>query len=205
MKSRFYRLMTLFALVLVAALSACAPNAARSSSANDQPAQPVASATLAPTAPAPTTGNGVTTALSCDELIPPDEANSLMTGLSPALTQNAAQGKTDCTWEYTSKAGGQTATFLLQAGYGASAVDDWDAARKSELAGQPSDLNVVQVDGLGDENYTWIARPDNLRVVYVRRGSQTLIMHYHPTDILFMGTESGMIDMADRIFNRMNQ
>ena len=136
-------------------------------------------------------------------MIPPDEAKSLMTGLSPVLSEEAGQGEITCTWQYTSKVSGQAAAFKLQVGYGGSAVDTWQAARKSELAGQAADLVVNSIDGLRDENYIWTSKPDNQTVVYVRRGTQTMTLHYQAADILFMGTESGIIDMADRMFDRL--
>lgn len=204
MRSVYDRWMAVLALVLVVGLSACAPKVLNVAPAKDTAAQPATATVQAPTSIAQTTGKAAVDAgISCDQLIPPDEAQTLMTGLSPQLTKQRAPGKTTCVWQYTSKVSGQTAELKLEAGFDAPAVEAWTAARKSELTGQPSDPNVISMDGLGDENYTWIAKPDNLRVVYVRRGAQTLVMHYQAADILSMATESGIIDMADRVFGRM--
>ncbi len=202
MRSVYNRWMVVLALVV--GLSACAPKALDVSPVQDTAAQPAAATVQAPTSFVQTTEKAAGAAISCDQLIPPDEARNLMTGLSPQLTEQRAPGKTTCVWQYTSKASDQAAMFKLEVGFDATAVEAWTAARKSELAGQPDDLTVISIDGLGDENYTWIAKPDNQRVVYVRRGSQALVMHYQAADILFMGTESGIIDMADRVFARMN-
>jgi len=195
--------MTLVALVLIVGLSACAPKTAEVSSVEDNQGQAGDDAGQPAVMPTDIPGKAVAAAIRCDQLIPPDEANSLMIGLSPALSEEAGQDEITCTWQYTSKITGQAAAFKLQVGYGRSAVNSWQAARKSELDGQPSDLVVNSIDGLADENYIWTSKPDNQTVVYVRRGTQTMTMHYLATDILFMGTESGIIDMADRMFNRI--
>jgi hypothetical protein len=55
---------------------------------------------------------------------------------------------------------------------------------------------------LGDESYVWSSKVTGQYVVYVRKGDKTLIMRFNPQDILYMANESGIIDMADRIFNR---
>jgi len=191
--------------VLVLVMSACVPQATGISSPETKPAPTAAGSTQTPVKPTDKPGNAAQTTLTCDQLIPPDEAKSLMTGLSPKLSAQTGSGETTCTWQYTSKSTGQMAEFRLQAGTGASAVEQWTTARKSELSGQPSDLVVNSMDVLRDESYVWTSKPDNLFVVYVRRGAQTLILHYQARDILYMGTESGVIDMADRIFNRMNR
>ncbi len=204
MRSIFERWMAVLTLVLVVGVSACAPKASEVSPAKDLAAQPAVATMQEPTSSTPITKKAANATISCDQLIPPDEVRTLMTGLSPQLTEQRSQEKTTCIWQYASKVSGQAAEFQLEAGFGASVVADWTTERKSELAGQPPDLNVISIDGLGDENYTWIANPEKQQVVYVRRGSQTLVMHYQATDILFMGTESGIIDMADRIFSRLN-
>jgi len=203
MRSNSFRWIALFALVLIVGLSACAPKTAEVSFVEDNQGQAGDAAGQKDVIPTDTPGKAAAATIHCDQLIPPDEANSLMTGLSPALSEEAGKDEITCTWQYTSKVSGQAAAFKLQVGYGKSAVDTWQAARKSELDSQPSDLVVNSIDGLADENYTWTSKPDNQTVVYVRRGTQTMTMHYHVADILFMGTESGIIDMADRIINRI--
>ena len=39
-------------------------------------------------------------------------------------------------------------------------------------------------------------------MVYARQGDRVIIMRYIPQDVLYMANESGIIDMADRIFGR---
>lgn len=92
--------------------------------------------------------------------------------------------------------------FYLQAGFSGD-TSVWESTRQSELSNEPSDIVVNSIDGLGNESYTWMSKVTGQRVVYVRQGSQTLIFRYNPQEILFMGTESGIIDMAQRIFERM--
>jgi len=203
MKNISIRLMYILALVLVVGLYACAPNNKEVSSIEVNQGQSVNAESQPAVMPTDTPDKEAITAIRCDQLIPPDEANSLMTGLLPKLNEEAGQSEITCTWQYTSKVNGQNSVFKLQVGYGGSTVDSWQSARKSELTSQPADLVVNKIDGLGDENYIWTSKPDNQTVVYVRHGTQTMIMHYQATDILFMGTESGIIDMADRIFNRI--
>ena len=79
----------------------------------------------------------------------------------------------------------------------------WKATRNSELSNEPSDIVVNSIDGLADESYTWKSSVTGQQVVYARQGTETLIFRYNPQDILFMGTESGIIDMAQRVFERM--
>lgn len=197
-------MIALVSLGLIFAAAACAPKTAGQSESTIATPQSMAAANTPAAAVDQTAGMAVTSTIPCDQLIPQDEANSLMTGLSPTLIEEKGQGETTCTWQYTSRVSGQSIVFQLQAMYGELAVETWASARKAELDNQPSDLAVISIDGLGQENYTWISKPDNIFVVYVRQGVQTLIMHFHASDILFMANESGIIDMADRIFGRMN-
>jgi hypothetical protein len=60
------------------------------------------------------------------------------------------------------------------------------------------------MDGLGDENYLWTSANTGMKVVYVRQGNRTLIFRYLPQDVLFMGTESGIMDMSQRVFARIS-
>ncbi|MCX8063225.1 MAG: hypothetical protein N3D16_11645 [Anaerolineales bacterium] len=140
--------------------------------------------------------------IPCNQLIPPDEWQNLVFGAESTLNEDAAPGATSCTWKYVPKGGTQESLFDLQAGFSADPTI-WEATRKSELSNEPSDLVVTSIDGLGDENYTWVSQISGQRVVYVRQGNQTLIFRYNPQEILFMGTESGIMDMAQRIFERM--
>jgi hypothetical protein len=196
--------MFLISLGLVFATVACTPKSTGESATQISTPQSISSASTSDSPLDQNAGMDVTSTIPCDQLIPKDEANSLMTGLSPTLSEEKSQGETTCTWQYTSKVNGQSAVFQLQAGYGGSAVETWTSARQAELDAQPSDLVVINIDGLGEENYTWTSKPDSIFVVYVRQGAQTLILQFHASDILFLGNESGIIDMTDRIFSRMN-
>jgi hypothetical protein len=135
----------------------------------------------------------------CSQLIPNDELNNLLSNASATLKENAFPGGTSCEWKYTANGATQESLFYIQTSNDHSL---WEATRKSELSNEPSDIVVNSIDGLGDESYTWSSKTTGQYVVYVRKGDKTLIMRYKAQDILFMGTESGIIDMADRIFNR---
>ncbi|PWH17207.1 MAG: hypothetical protein DDG60_02895 [Anaerolineae bacterium] len=171
---------------------------------NEPPAPSVPS--VAPTEPpvsAPAeSGVNPNAVIPCATLIPPDEWNNLIFGVDSTLSEDAVPGMTSCLWKYVPKGGTQESLFSLQAGFSGD-TSIWEATRKSELSNEPSDIVVISIDGLGDENYTWRSKVTNQYVVYVRQGSQTLIFRYNPQEILFMGTESGIIDMAQRIFERM--
>ena len=138
----------------------------------------------------------------CLQLIPADELINLLFNAPAALKENAFPGGTSCEWKYTAKDATQDSLFYLQVDFSTTAVTVWEATRKSELSNEPSDIVVNSIDGLGDESYTWSSKVTGLYVVYVREGTRTLIMRYNPQQIIFMATESGIIDMADRIFNR---
>lgn len=192
-------------LGLVIVTAACAPKTSTPTSKPNTQAQPTTAATSSANSSEQKSGGNATVAVSCDQIVPPDEVNLLLNRVPAKLEGQSAPGMTTCTWQYTSKSSGQNSFFQVQVGYDTSAVDAWNAARKAELSTQPSDLVINKIDGLGEENYTWMTKANNQRAVYVRRGTQTLILHYQTADILFLGTESGTIDMADRIFDRLNR
>lgn len=135
----------------------------------------------------------------CGQLIPPDDVNLLLNNASSTLVENAYAGVTSCEWKYTPSGGSQANLFYIKTDKDSSL---WEATRKSELSNEPPDIVVTSIDGLGDENYTWVSKSTDQRVVYIRKGNKTLIMRFKPEDILFLGTESGIIDYTDRIFNR---
>jgi hypothetical protein len=118
------------------------------------------------------------------------------------LKENAFPGGTSCEWKYTANGATQESLFYIQVDFSDGAVSIWEAMRKSELSNEPSDIVVNSIDGLGDERYVWSSTVTGQYVVYVRQGGRTLIMRYNAQQIIFMGTESGIIDMADRIFDR---
>jgi hypothetical protein len=138
----------------------------------------------------------------CAQLIPADELNNLLFNAPATLKENAFPGGTSCEWKYTANGATQESLFYIQVDFSNGAASKWEATRKSELSNEPSDIVANSIDGLGDENYVWSSKVTGQYVVYVRQGERTLIMRYNPQQIIFMGTESGIIDMADRIFNR---
>jgi len=142
------------------------------------------------------------TIISCDKIIPPDEASLLLNQLSATLTEQSASNETICTWNYTSK-NGNSGVLQIQVDFGSSSVTTWEDLRKAEILMQPSDLDIIQISGLGDENYVWTSKPDNQQVVYVRQGTKTLILHFQSSEVLYMGNESGIIDIANRVFDRL--
>lgn len=171
-------------------------------SAPAQPAeeQPVQSAPA--TEPPVSESDSSTTTIPCAQLISPDEVNLLLNNAPTTLSENVYPGTSTCTWQYTPIDGTSQSFFQVQADYNDTAVVLWKATRESEISNEASDTVVVSIPGLGDENYTWVSQPSNMRVVYVRKGDKTLIMRFEPQEILFLQTESGIIDYADRIFNR---
>jgi hypothetical protein len=163
---------------------------AQSVQAAEPPANPPSASETGPNAVVP-----------CSQIVPPDQLKNLLINLPPTLTENSFPGGTSCVWSYVN-AVGQSSTFSLQVDFSPNAVTMWESTRQSELSNEPSDIVVNSIDGLEDENYVWSSKTTGLYVVYARKGDRTLIMRYNAQDILFMGTESGIIDMADRIFSR---
>jgi hypothetical protein len=141
--------------------------------------------------------------IPCAQLIPSDELKNLLSVEPERLAEYSFAGGTSCEWKYTPRDAVQPRLFYLQVGFNDLAVSLWESTRKSELNNEPSDLVVISVDGLGDENYTWKSAVTDLRVAYVRQGGRTLIWRFDPADVLYMANESGLIDMSQRIFERM--
>ena len=166
------------------------------------PAQPVDEQPVQPAqATEPPVGNdaNANATVSCAQLIPSDDVNLLLNNASSTLVENTYPGATSCEWKYTPNGGTQANLFFIKTD---KDVSLWEATRNSELSNEPSDIVINSIDGLGDENYTWISQATGQRVVYVRKGDKTLVMRFKPEDILFLLTESGLIDYADRIFTR---
>lgn len=140
-------------------------------------------------------------AVTCDQLFPADQIKLLLNSDNAALEKSANAGLTTCTWQYPSKNGSQQNSFEIQAGAGDAAVQAWKADYQAKLAAKSADAVVTSIDQLGDENYTWVSQPSGTRVVYIRKGNKTVVLHFSQ-DVLYLQSESGIIDMADRVFNR---
>jgi len=138
----------------------------------------------------------------CTQLIPTDELNLLLNNAPATVVENVYPGGTSCEWKYTAKGATQESLFYIKVDFSDGAASMWESTRKSELSNEPSDIVVNGIDGLGNESYTWSSKTTGQYVVYVRKGDKTLIMRYKAEDILYMNNESGIIDMANRIFNR---
>ena len=195
--SRLTILITLLALTF----STLACGAFSAPQATEQPVQS-APATEPPVNAPAENGTDPNATVPCSQLIPTDELNSLLFNAPATLKETSYPGGTSCEWKYTPNGGSQESLFYLQVDFSDGAASMWEATRKSELSNEPSDIVVNSIDGLGDESYTWSSKITGQYVVYVRKDSKMLIMRYKAQDILFMGTESGIIDMTDRIFNR---
>lgn len=190
---------TNFLFVITSVLALTISTLACGASAPAQPAeeQPVQPALVTE----PPAGNDVSADVTvpCAQIISPEDVNLLLNNASSTLVENAYPGGTSCEWKYTPNGGSQASLFYIQTSKDTSL---WESTRESELSNEPSDIVVISIDGLGDENYTWVSQTTGQRVVYVRKGDKTLIMRFNPTDILFLSTESGIIDYVDRIFNQ---
>jgi hypothetical protein len=138
----------------------------------------------------------------CIQLIPADELNNLLFNAPATLVENAYPGGTSCEWKYTANGAMQESLFYVKVDFSDGAAAMWEATRKSELSNEPSDIVVNSITGLGNESYTWSSKSTGQYVVYVRKGDKTMIMRYNAQDILYMNNEAGIIDMANRIFNR---
>lgn len=187
--------------VIVLALSAIACGTSSSPQpVQDGPAQSV-QATEPPANSPSGSGTDPNAAVSCSQIVPPDELKNLLINLTPTLTENSFPGGASCVWSYVNAAG-QSSTFSLQVDVSPNAVSTWESTRQSELSNEPSDIVVNSIDGLADESYVWSSKTTGLYVVYARKGDKTLIMRYVPQDVIYMANESGIIDMVDRFFNR---
>ncbi len=192
---------TIVLTLLAWTFSTLACGASTSSQTTDE--QPASSAPIVDT-PADSSANAGTdpnAIVPCAQLVPPDEVNNLLINLTPTLAETSSPGSTSCVWSYTDAAG-QSSTFSLHVDFTPDAVSLWESTRQSELSNEPSDIVVISIDGLRDENYTWVSKSTGQRIVYVRKGDKTLIMRFVPQDVYYMATESGIIDMVDRFFNR---
>ena len=192
--------LTILITLLTLTFSTLACGAFSAPQATEAPAQS-APATEPPVSAPAENGTDPNATVPCSQLIPTDELNSLLFNAPATLKENSYPGGTSCEWKYTPNGASQESLFYLQVDFSDGAASMWEATRKSELSNEPSDIVVNSIDGLGDESYTWSSRITGQYVVYVRKGNNTLIMRYKAQDILFMGTESGIIDMTDRIFN----
>lgn len=191
-------------LLALLALTLSAPACGTSSSpqpAQEETAQSV-QATEPPANSSSASGTDPNAVVSCSQILPPDELKNLLINLTPTLTENSYPGGTSCLWSYVNAAG-QSSTFFLQVDFSPNAVSLWESTRQSELSNEPSDIVVISIDGLADESYVWSSKTTGLSVVYARIGDKTLIMRYVPQDVIYMANESGIIDMAQRIFERM--
>ncbi len=194
---------TIFLALLALTLSALAcGTSSLPQPVQEKPAQSV-QATEPPASSSSGSGTDPNAVVSCSQIVPPDELKNLLINLTPTLTENSYPGGTSCIWSYVNDAG-QTSTFSLQVDFSPNAVSLWESTRQSELSNEPSDIVVNSIDGLADENYVWSSKTTGLSVVYARKGDKTLIMRYVPQDVMYMANESGIIDMAQRIFERMS-
>lgn len=191
-------IITLGLVALTLSTLACGTFSA--SQATEEPQSPPATE-LPVSAPAESSTDPNAT-VPCTQLIPADELNNLLFNAPATLKENAFPGSTSCEWKYIANGATQESLFYIQVDFSDGATSIWEAMRKSELSNEPSDIVVNSIDGLGDESYTWSSKTTGQYVVYARKGNKTLTMRYNAQDILFMGTESGIIDMVDRIFNR---
>jgi hypothetical protein len=187
--------LTLGLAALTLSILACGASAP-AQPAEEQPAQPVETEQVYSL---PETGTDPNAVIPCSQLIPPDELNNLLFNAAATLAETSYPGGTSCEWKYTANGASQESLFYIQTSSDASI---WEGTRNSELSNEPSDLVVNSINGLGDESYVWTSKVTGQYVVYVRKGDKTLIMRFNPQDILYMANESGIIDMADRIFNR---
>lgn len=192
---------TIFLALLALTLSALACGTSSSPQpVEDGPAQSV-QATEPPANSSSGSGMDPNAAVSCSQILPPDELKNLLITLTPTLTENSYPDGTFCIWSYVNAAG-QSSTFSIKVDFSPNAVSLWESTRQSELSNEPSDIVVNSIDGLADENYVWSSKTTGLYVVYARKGDKTLIMRYVPQDVIYMANESGIIDMVERFFNR---
>lgn len=188
-------------VVLALTFSTLACGAFSAPQATEQPAQS-APATEPPVSAPADNGTNPNATVPCSQLIPSDELNNLLSNASATLKENSYPGGTSCEWKYIPNGASQESLFYIQVDFSDGAASMWEATRKSEISNEPSDIVVISIAGLGDESYTWSSKSTGQYVVYIRKGEKTMIMRYNAQDILYMANESGVIDMADRIFNR---
>ncbi len=197
--------LTLFSVGLfLICLSACAPKDLPGEFVDSNP-DPSGQVTTEPTiAPVQNQDTGDKTTIGCDKIVPPDELNLILNQRPATLTEQTAPDETTCTWQYTSE-NNEPGQLQVWVGFGTTAEVIWNNIREAEISTQTPDLVIININGLGDENYAWTSKPDNQQVVYVRHDSQMLILHFQAADILYLGNESGIIDISDRIFTRLGR
>jgi hypothetical protein len=190
----------LITLALAFNLAACTANSSARISVPNLAPTPTESAGTNAQEPSSGSDSPATT-VSCGTLLPADEFKNLLGTEAVKLDEKSPPGGTSCSWQYTPKDGAQDDSFQVQIDSSPSASQSWEDARKAELANEPSEIVVNSIDGLGDENYTWVSKGGAQRVVYVRKGDRTLILRF-PASTLGLFSESQVIDFADRLFNR---
>jgi hypothetical protein len=199
--NRFSRLAPSLALLaLTLSLLACGLTAPQTPPQDSAPSNPP---TEPPVSAPASNGSDPNSVVPCSQLLAPDDIKLLLNNVEPSnLSENAHTGGSICAWQYTPVNSSETHTFYLEVTFGTDAAAAWDAKRKYELSQEPSDIVVNSIDGLGDENYVWSSKATGLYVVFARQGDKTLIFRYVPQDVLYMANESGIIDMAQRLFDR---
>ena len=152
----------------------------------------------------PVTGNesNPNNVVPCTQILSNDDAALLLNNTPATLSENSYPGGSICTWQYTPNGSNETHLFYLEIGFGPDAEAVWNTKRTYELSQEPADIVVNSIDGLADESYAWPSQATGFYVVYARKGDKTLIMRFIPQDVLYMANESGIIDMADRFFNK---
>ncbi len=199
--NRFSRLAPSLALLaLTLSLLACGLTPPQTPPQDSAPSNPP---TEPPVSAPAANGSDPNATIPCARLLAPDEIKPLLNNVEPSnLSENAHTGGSICAWQYTPVNSSETHTFYLEVTFGTDAATAWEMKRKNELSQEPSDIVVNSIDGLGDENYVWSSKATGLYVVFARQGDKTLIFRYIPQDALYMANESGIIDMAQRIFDR---
>jgi hypothetical protein len=211
MMSLTFRLLGL--VLVMSTLAACggatSTTPAGSGGQPTKPAQPVAPLTVAgtpinaaPAASTPTSTNSTAAkVVPCAQLVPPDELKLILDVNPISANEQVVAGSTTCTWQYTPKNTTQEERFQVQATSGTTTVDIWKSTREAELKNEAPDTVVNSIDGLRDENYTWVSKTSNTRTVCAYRGDKALILRFAP-GVLALSTESQIIDYADRLFGR---
>jgi len=194
--------LTIIITLLSLTFSTLACGAFSAPQATEAPAQS-APATEPPVSAPAENGTDPNATIPCSQLLAPNDIKPLLNNVEPSnLSENANAGGTICAWQYTPNGSSETHIFYLAVNFGADAATAWEIKRQAELAQEPADIVVNSIDGLADESYVWSSKVTGLYVVYARQGDKVLIMRYIPQDVLYMANESGIIDMADRIFGR---
>lgn len=196
--SRLTPILALLALTL--SVLACGLTPPQTSPQDSTPTNPP---TELPVSEPAASGSDPNSVVPCSQLLAPEDIKPLLNNVEPSnLSENAHAGGSICAWQYTPVNSSETHIFYLEVTFGTDAAAAWEAKRQYELTQEPSDIVVNSIDGLGDENYVWSSKATGLYVVFARQGDKTLIFRYIPQDVLYMANESGIIDMAQRLFDR---